>query len=116
MAEIGFILSALLMAAALFVLSTGVLGSWRFRYCLNRLHAASVNDTLGLLLAMASLSVAVGPSFTTLKFLLIVILLWIASPLSSHLIAQLEISTAPDLSAHMKKETLPADPQEKEGR
>ncbi len=116
MAEIRFILSALLMAAALFVLCTGVIGNWRFRYCLNRLHAASVNDTLGLLLSMASLAAASGINLTTLKYLLIVILLWITSPLSSHLIAQLEISTAPDLSSHMKKETLPADQREKEGR
>ncbi len=116
MAEIRFILSALLMAAALFVLCTGVIGNWRFRYCLNRLHAASVNDTLGLLLSMASLAVASGFNFTTLKYLLIVILLWITSPLSSHLIAQLEISTAPDLFSHMKRENRSADHPEKEER
>ncbi len=104
MAEIRFILSALLMAAALFVLCTGVLGIWRFRYCLNRLHASSVNDTLGLLLAMASLVTASGLSFTSLKFLLILLMIWITSPLSSHLIARMEVATAGDLSRHMKVE------------
>ncbi len=101
MAEVRFVLSALLMAAALFVLCSGVLGIYRFRYCLNRLHAASVNDTLGLLLALASLVTAEGFTFTSLKLVLILVMLWIASPLSSHLIAQMEISTAKDLSAHM---------------
>ncbi len=113
MNEVRFLLSPLLMAAALFTLCTGVLGTWRFRYCLNRLHAAAVNDTLGLLLAMASLITAEGLTLTSLKFLVILVLLWISSPLSSHLIAQQEISSAPDLSDHLKTEELPAPPDGK---
>ncbi len=114
MNEIRFILSAVLMAASLVTLCTGVLGAWRFRHSLNRLHAASVNDTLGLLLALCSLITAAGLTITSLKYLMILVLLWIASPLSSHLIARLEVSTAPDLSAQLTKETLPPDRSERE--
>ena len=101
-----FWVSAVLMAAALFVFVTGVAGTWRFRYCLNRLHAAAVNDTLGLLLAMTSLIAAEGFSFLSLKLALVLILLWIASPVSSHLIAQMEVRSAPELKDHLTEKTL----------
>ena len=102
--SVRFYLAAALMAAALFVFFTGVLGTWRFRYCLNRLHAAAVNDTLGLLLALASLIVAKGISFLSLKYVLVLVLLWIASPVSSHLIARMEVRTAVDLKDHLTVE------------
>lgn len=88
-----FGISAALMGCALFTLCTGVLGVFRYQYCLNRMHAAAVNDTLGILLAVCSLIIAQGLDFVSLKFLLVVVFLWIASPVSSHLIAKLEITT-----------------------
>lgn len=97
-----FWVSAILMAGALLTLITGVLGVFRLKYCLNRMHAAAVNDTLGILLAVCSLIVAQGPDFVSLKFLLVVIFLWLASPVSSHLIARLEITTDPDAGKQME--------------
>ena len=47
---IRFGLTAALMAGGLFVLITGVVGQFRFHYVLNRMHAASMGDSLGLLL------------------------------------------------------------------
>lgn len=94
--KIRFGVSAALMICALFTLITGVLGVYRFRYCLNRMHAAAVNDTLGILLAMASLIVAEGIDFTSAKFVLVVVFLWLASPISSHLIARLAVTAEKD--------------------
>lgn len=97
METVRFVVSAVLMAAALFTLITGVLGAFRFRYVLNRMHAAAVNDTLGILLAMASLIIASGLTWTSLKLAAIVILLWLSSPVSSHLIARMEVTTHPEM-------------------
>ena len=97
-----FGICAALMAAALVTLCTGVLGVFRWKYCLNRMHAAAVNDTLGILLAICSLIVAQGLDFVSLKFLLVVIFLWIASPVSSHLIARLEITTGEEIKEEME--------------
>ena len=97
METVRFVISAVLMAAALATLVTGVLGVFRFRYVLNRMHAAAVNDTLGILLAVLSLIVAWGFTWTSLKLVLIVIVLWLSSPVSSHLIARMEVTTHPEM-------------------
>ena len=50
-----FVLTAVLMLAGLFVLLVGVVSQYRFRYVLNRMHAASMGDSLGLLLVLTGL-------------------------------------------------------------
>lgn len=87
--EIRFGLAAVLMILALGTLCTGVMGIFRFRDTLQRMHAAAVNDTLGLFLAVCALILAEGISFVSLKYALILVFLWIASPMSSHLIARM---------------------------
>ncbi len=88
--ELRFGLAALLMLLSLITLCTGVLGIFRFRDSLQRMHAAALNDTLGAFLALCSLMLAQGADFTCLKFVLVLAFLWISSPVSSHLIAQME--------------------------
>ncbi len=92
-----FGLTALLLVCGLGVLTIGVIGVYRFDYVLNRMHAAAMGDTLGLLISMVALVVSAPDVFTALKLLLIVVFLWIASPVSSHLICRLEVVTNPHL-------------------
>jgi len=99
---IRFGLSAGLMLCALFILLVGVIGVYRFQYVLNRMHAAAMNDTLGILCAMLALIVAEGFTFTSLKFLLVIVFLWVSSPVSSHLIGRLEITTNENILTDME--------------
>lgn len=71
-------------------------GVYRFDYVLNRMHAAAIGDTLGISVSMLGLMIFSGFSFTTLKLGLVVLFLWCASPVSSHLIARLEVMTRED--------------------
>ncbi len=82
-----------LLFCGLFVFLVEVVGVYRFRYVLNRMHAAATGDTLGIALSMAGLMVLSGFRFATLKMGLVVLFLWFASPVSSHLIARLEVTT-----------------------
>jgi Multisubunit Na+/H+ antiporter, MnhG subunit len=52
-----------------------------------------MGDTLGISISLVGLMIFSGLNFTTLKMVLIVTFLWLASPVSSHLIARLEVST-----------------------
>ena len=79
-----------------------IYGVFHFKYVLNRMHAAAMGDTLGISFSLVGLMILSGLNFTTLKMALIVILLWIASPVSSHLLAKVEFTTNEDLEEHCK--------------
>ena len=63
----------------LFVFFSAVLGLFRFDYVLNRMHAAA-------------------------KTLLIFVFLGLTSPVCSHLVAEMEVSTVPDLEKECEVE------------
>lgn len=83
------IISLVLILGALVIEGFAVLGQYRLRYSLNRVHAAGMGDTLGIMLVLLAAAVEYGLSMASLKLLLILILLWMTSPLSSHLIGQM---------------------------
>ena len=92
-----FILCALLMLLGLIFEISAVIGVFRFRYVLNRMHAAAMGDTMGIFLMLLGLAVANGLSMLSLKLMLLVLLFWLTSPVSSHLIGRLELVTNEEL-------------------
>ena len=94
---IKFWISAVLMLAGLWAFITAMVGLYRFRYVLNRLHVAAKCDTMGILLTLLPLMIMSGLSFTTLKLFLLVVFIWLSNPVSSHLIAHLEVETNSDV-------------------
>ena len=105
------ILSAILVAAGLVFVISSVVGVWRFKYVLNRMHAAALGDTLGMLLIILGLAVRTGFQMVTLKLLLLVVIWWLSSPVASHLIGRLEVTTDPELEKNMTVKTE-SDPHE----
>lgn len=93
-----FIIVALFLVASLGMAVISVAGVFKFKFILNRMHAAAICDSFALLLGMIGIAVAYGFSFATVKLFLIVLLIWIASPVSGHLIARLEVTTDKHLS------------------
>lgn len=112
---IRFIISAVLTLGGLFVLITGVVGIFRFKYSLTRIHAAALFDTLGIMLLLAGVMVAEGLTVAALKMLVVVIFLWLSSPVCSHLIGRLEVT----INDHLEKDMAVSDEEmiryEKEG-
>ena len=64
------------------------------------MHAAAMGDTLGISSCLLGLMFFSGFNFTTLKLALIVLFLWCTSPVSSHVLARLEVATNDNLDAH----------------
>lgn len=91
-------LAALLIVSGLVVFWTATIGLFRFSTTLNRLHAAALCDTLGALLCMSGLALLAGTVALSLKIMLVVVLLWLCAPVSSHLIARAEVALCPDLT------------------
>lgn len=86
-----FIVAAILILGGLIVSSVATFGVFKFKFVLNRMHAAAMNDTLAILFVLMGLIVITGINFVSLKLLLVILFLWFASPVSSHLIARLEM-------------------------
>ena len=101
---IRFGLCAALTLAGLFCFGVGVVGVNTFDFVLNRMHAAGICDTLGTLLVILGLVVAKGFDFYSLKLLLVLALLWISSPVSTHLLSWLERRTSAHLAKYIRDE------------
>lgn len=80
------------IAVGLFIACSAVLGLYRFNFVVNRMHAAAMNDTLGILLVLVGLMIQSGFQYATLKMLIIIVFFWFASPVSGHLITKMQIT------------------------
>ena len=101
-----FALGAVLMLGGLFVLLSGVLGLFRFRFSLSRIHAGALIDTIGILLTLGGLIVALGFTLTSLKLLVVIAFLWCTSPVASHLLGKLAVT----MTEHPEREMQVDDP------
>lgn len=90
---IRFLAGAVLLLCGLGIFIIEMIGVFRFKYVLNRMHAAAMGDTLGIGFSLMGLILMSGWNFTSLKLLCVIIFLWFSSPASSHLIARLEVTT-----------------------
>ena len=104
-----FVLAALLMIWGLISLLTTIVGVFRLRYVLNRIHVAATCDTFGVLLTFSSLALMFGWSISSLKLLLIIVFYWISNPVSTHLVAHLEVVTNPRVKDECKVIPYDAD-------
>lgn len=86
-----FGISSVLIVAGLLMSIVAVIGLYRFDFCMNRMHAAAMNDTLGILLVLTGLMVSSGLNLAMLKMLLIVVFFWFASPVSGHLLTKMQV-------------------------
>ncbi|MCI2106750.1 MAG: monovalent cation/H(+) antiporter subunit G [Intestinimonas sp.] len=91
------VLGLVFILAGVFVFFTSVLGIFRLHYVLNRLHAAAVGDTLGIFCILIGTILMRGWSVISFKTLLILVFMWLVSPVASHLLAEMEYLTHPDI-------------------
>ena len=98
----------LLTGVAIFIIE--MIGIFRFRYVLNRMHAAAMGDTLGIGACLLGLSIMNGFSYTSLKLFAVIVFLWFSSPVSTHLVARLEVSTNEDREKHYREKELEDKP------
>ena len=100
---IQFITGAILLTIGIVIFIFEMIGVFRFKYVLNRMHAAAMGDTLGIGCAILGLIVMSGLNLTSLKLFLVILFLWFSSPVSSHLISRLEVTTDEESEKHYKK-------------
>jgi multicomponent Na+:H+ antiporter subunit G len=84
-----------------------VYGVYKFKFAMNRMHAAAIGDTMGLLLGAIGLIILKGFSWFSLKMTIVVIFLWLTSAVSSHVIMRMEYNIDDDVEKEVSNETLP---------
>lgn len=100
---IRFLAGAIFLLIGLGIFIIEMIGVFRFRYVLNRMHAAAMGDTLGIGSCLLGLIIISGWNFTSFKLLLVILFLWLSSPTSSHLIARLEVTTDEEPQKHYRR-------------
>ena len=111
-----FLAGAAFLLAGVGIFLIEMAGVFRFRYVLNRMHAAAMGDTLGIGFCLLGLIVMNGLNVTSLKLFLVIVFLWFSSPVSSHLIARLEVTTNEDGEKQYQVKNLDQEPQESGGK
>ena len=86
-------ISAVLIGIGLVFTISAVFGVNRLQHALNRMHAAAIGDTFGILFILLGLIVLRGFSMDSLKMILVILFFWVASPVSGHMISRLEAMT-----------------------
>jgi len=88
---IRLVIASLFLALALFVFLTEVIGFFRFKYILDRIHAAGLGDTLGIMSVAIAVAILWGIPNACLKLLLIVGFMMLTGPVLTHLLANIEV-------------------------
>lgn len=119
MEYVRFGFSLLFILIGLFITITGVLGFYKYKYILNRMHSSALIDTLGIFFIILGLIIARGFTneagefdVTSIKLIMIVFFLWLTSPVSSHMIARIVYLT--DSTVNKEAKECEIDIQEEE--
>lgn len=81
-------LAAILLVLGLLFILSGVTGILRLPDFYTRLHAMSTCDTVGVALVLLALALYTGATLTTLKLLLISVIISLANPTATHALAR----------------------------
>lgn len=95
------ILGLVLLFLGLIIFLFQLIGFTKYKYILNRMHAAGMGDTLGIFMCLFGLVLISGLNFTSAKLCLVIMFLWFASPTASHLISRLEAATDEEINKYV---------------
>ena len=91
---IKFIVGTVLIFIGLVFTTFSFIGVLKLKTALKRIHAASINDTMGVFFILMGLVVYSGFSFLSLKLILLIILFWLVSPVSGHVMSRMIVATS----------------------
>lgn len=100
--KVRFVIAAVLMLGGVLSGAVGILGVFRFRFVMNRMHCAAILDTLAMAGILGGLMVLTGNMSYVPKLLAALLVLWVSSPAASHLVGRMELDTDDTAGTHME--------------
>ncbi len=95
---LGFVFGTICIAIGIIISAASVFGNFHFKYVLNRMQVAAMEDTLGILFVLMGLIFYVGFGWLAMKLILVIVFFWLSSPTCSHLLLRMEVLTNEKLS------------------
>lgn len=92
--SIRIIAASVFLLLGIFVFSVSVLGLFRFKNVLDRMHAAALGDTMGIFFTVTGLVILSDNFNHGIKLIFVVVFIWLTSPVATHLIGKIELLTA----------------------
>lgn len=96
-------IAAICIIVGLLVFLCAILGVYRFRYVMNRMHAAALGDTMGIFLVVLGLLILGQDIFHMAKYVLVILFFWLSGPIATHMIAKVELLTNQNCEERMKE-------------
>ena len=96
------IIAAVCIIIGLLVFLCATFGVFRFKYVMNKMHAAALGDTMGLFFVVVGLMIMSDSVFVIAKYVLIILFFWLTSPIATHMLAKVELLTNKDAEERMK--------------
>jgi multicomponent Na+:H+ antiporter subunit G len=93
---IRFVVAAFFIIFGVVMEAIAVFGVYKFKFVLNRMHAAAIGDTLAFGFITLGTIIIKGFSMFSLKAAIILLFLWMASSVSSHVLSRMEITIDED--------------------
>ncbi|MBR0173181.1 MAG: monovalent cation/H(+) antiporter subunit G [Lachnospiraceae bacterium] len=107
MEQLRLIAGTAFIVTGLFIFGVATIGLFRLRYVLNRVHVAAKCDSLAALFVCVGLMFFATGTGAVLKLLLVIVFIWLANPVASHLICKIEVETNERLEEECKVEDMP---------
>jgi len=98
------IIAAVLITIGGIFMFVSALGVIRLPDFYTRLHASSIGETFGLVLAGLGMVIYHGVNLTSAKILLIIVALFLVNPIGTHLIGKAAIRAGEEPWKYIKKE------------
>lgn len=99
-------IALVLLGLGAFFFLTSTVGLFRFPCLLSRMHAVAVGDTVGMLMLVVGLCLLRGISVASAKIVLTLVFLWLTGPVTTHLLARLELETNPKAARQCEEEDV----------
>jgi len=97
------IIGSIFLIACAISLLISLLGVFKFKYVMNRMHSAAIIDGAGMLLLIIGLIFFADSIDYVFKLILVLVFQWVGSPIASHIVTRMEIEADKDASKHMKR-------------
>ena len=90
---IRLIIASPFLLLGLFIFFSEVVGFYKFKYVMNRMHAAAMGDTLGTGSIVIAVAILIAEPVAVLKLVLVVVFMFLTGPAVTHLIAGAEVDS-----------------------